>query len=910
MADLTELVAAGPKGAKSRVTKLARTLPAAGLAPLFEDVCRAFLAEGEHELAQWCFAQARKAEKDHPALLDLDRVHTVFLELAAAGGVPPTAFRDHAKALADALPPPEAHARFREIVCAAFDAGRIPYARFFPDLRRLARAAKVRKRDEEEFLAERMLRAGVVPVASHQVWAAAREPLAAVAHRDEELLKLLVAAEPRPLAEHSPEVAEEIRQWWLEALAEAGAGAHLPDEWFFTVGRRCRAEVLLRLVDQAGPRLFDGAPQEPHRGPGPDPALPPPTDPEPALTGDELVRRAAAELSAGSLACLVEGFELLEPADLPPGRLREPHITDPIDALVTTLRSGIPAELAIPPAGLPRQRKGRTVVLQHEGTLAIADCVVYGHATASLPDGTQRGLRLWRLPEELDPWCDGESFHLSRVVDGRWQTFRADGDALDSLLLTLDPATRTVRPQAPGEAEVTFPGASAPSRVRLDHDEFSRTAPDWQSKTHRQRGTIVVTAPDGTVTARLAFSPLQGKVNGLVPPPGWWPRRAPLDPEGSAALRALDRSTAERLVTAGLRGPAAAEEAVRRWLPDITHPTLVEGVAAAVRTAVGCLYRADTLRRRAGLPSAPAVSPLLQTDPDFPVGDELGRLVSLRLMAADLRQAVAETAAPADPVLLRVVELPSVQYMLGGEFGRMAGYAYPCVWAWNARSRLPDLVRAWAASEWADGTGHWRLLELVSTTGRRQRGYGGQLWRTPHGALLVLHQHDDQRTVAVEYSPDGRFAPVELDGWAQPRPPVPQTWITRERVLLLDRLLTERGHATPDPQWALDLSERTGMGVLSALRLLFGDRLGRLPSRPSTHTHDRPDRTRLMPPDLTALIKTHADEAEEHAHGLTYPQIDLFREHLMPDDPTTLWTTGPDLPRAATWWLAFTRTSP
>lgn len=226
-----DLAAAGPTGAKKMLTKAATPLPAADLAPFFEEACRGLARAGESELAFWAFGQARKVEKTHPALLDLDRVHAVFLELVPAGGVGPAALRDYAKTLAAELPAAQAHARFREVVCAGFDAGLIPYARIFPDLRTLARAAKIKKRDEEEFLAERLLRAGLVPIASHQVWAAAREPLAAVAGRDGDLLKLLVAAEPdraRHEEDSGEEIAEEIRQTWLECLAESGAGAHLP----------------------------------------------------------------------------------------------------------------------------------------------------------------------------------------------------------------------------------------------------------------------------------------------------------------------------------------------------------------------------------------------------------------------------------------------------------------------------------------------------------------------------------------------------------------------------------------------------------------------------------------------------------------------------------------------------------
>ncbi|HEV7931439.1 MAG TPA: hypothetical protein VGP70_03835, partial [Actinomadura sp.] len=72
-----ELAAAGPRAAKNAVIKLARPLPAHELAPFFEHACREFAVAGETELAAWSFAQARKAEKVHPSVLDLDRVQRV-----------------------------------------------------------------------------------------------------------------------------------------------------------------------------------------------------------------------------------------------------------------------------------------------------------------------------------------------------------------------------------------------------------------------------------------------------------------------------------------------------------------------------------------------------------------------------------------------------------------------------------------------------------------------------------------------------------------------------------------------------------------------------------------------------------------------------------------------------------------
>ncbi|MGK5551462.1 hypothetical protein ACSNOI_07590 [Actinomadura kijaniata] len=229
--DVAALAADGPRPVRTALTRAAKPLPAAELAPFFEDACRALLAAGEGDLAQWAFGQARKADGDHPGTADPDRVHAVFLELVPAGGVAPAALRGYAAFLGERHAADEAYGRFLEVLDAAFAAGVVPYARLFPDVRKLARAAKAKKKAAERDLAERMLRAGVVPVASHQVWAGLREPLAELGGSDGALLDLLVAAEPDRAfheAGGDPRIAEEIRQSWLATLAGSESGAGTP----------------------------------------------------------------------------------------------------------------------------------------------------------------------------------------------------------------------------------------------------------------------------------------------------------------------------------------------------------------------------------------------------------------------------------------------------------------------------------------------------------------------------------------------------------------------------------------------------------------------------------------------------------------------------------------------------------
>lgn len=943
-----DLAAAGPKGAKRMLTKAASPLPAAELAPFFEQACRELARAGESELAFWAFGQARKIEKDRPALLDLDRVQDVFLDLVPAGAVGPAALRDYAKTLAARLPAEEAHARFREVICTGFDAGLIPYARIFPDLRALARAAKIKKRDEEAFLAERLLRAGLMPVASHQVWAAAREPLAEVARHDGDLMELLIAAEPdraRHEEESGEEVAEEIRQMWLESLAESGAGAHLSARWFGDTGRGCAAPVLLKLVDQAGDRLFPDA--EVVYGEETDPALPPPDHrhiiPMRELDTDSPrwwergfdAGRQAADVASGPegrarFAGLLDAFvrdlgyfgnvdyaatvralwdvpetrEVLSEAvdgwkddagrpdlpflhdalhrlarltgrggllDLEPGVAEGLEPADPVDALLAALRGGIPAELAVPGDGSPHRspKAGRTIV-QHLGYLTIGERSWHGHASVTGDDGLS--LKLPQLPDGLLPWYDGSTGLLSRIQDGLWQTFRVEGETGRTLALTLDPSLATARPQAPGAAEVTFPGAAGPSEVRLS------------------RGAITVTAPDGTRTARPLFSPVMSAKGGLVPPPGWWPRRDPVDPDGSAALRRLDREGAARLLEATLAGPGAAADALESVLPEVTAPALRDGVLQAARTAAECLHLAIELRDRIGRPQPPALPALVSPVPDLPFARTTERtrwLVRQRLLARALESAAAEPPAD-EPFLVRTVSLPT-----GGHVGvgldTLAGHALPAVLPWTSGSRregVLDVLRLWANAPIGDGTGVCRILRLTPAGGEEQssaerqvvdkqleKAAPGELWRTPDGALLILdYQRRDRTATAVAYAPAGTFGTIGPHGWQAARAPVP-CWGTADRVVRLVRLLAERGPAPIDAAATVrDLAERAGFGLADAVAVC------------------------AFPAEVLD------DDIPTTGAALPFPMRDVLRERLLPDDPADLWTTGLTTDAAATWW--------
>ncbi|GAA1542088.1 hypothetical protein GCM10009678_25640 [Actinomadura kijaniata] len=942
LAALAATAAADPRKARSAVNRLARPLPAADLPPFYEEACRVFHAAGEDELATAFFTQARKVEKKHPALVDLDRLHAVFLEFAPLGVVAPTVYRDLVKLMAPELPPRVSYERFNEILDAAFAAGRVPYARIFPDARTLARAAKIKKVDAEDSLAERLLRTGALVRASHAVWDAAGEPLVRVAGRDDGLVDLLVAAEPRP---DDPETAERIREMWLWTLAAVGAGARLPAEWFFTHVRRCPSSLALQLTGQAGTL--------PRPEPSPDPALDPLvtwplpeilrpgtirtlprwwsddetlarigerlSDPrhrdqiaaelERAVTdlghysnvdyratlrrihGDtdlralllELVERWTAEVASGSLPDLAHGLSRLAPLAAHGYYGLEPDAprpapASPVEVLRAALSGGIPAELHYPYVP-PHILRWKPRMIQNGDHLTGS--IGDSFATVYTPEGILADARTVGTRGDQALWYDGdEGFFLTERVGDGWRTFRVVGHEARTCLVTLDPATVDRRPDCPPEAEVTLPGADGPTRIAY------------------ARGRITFTAPDGTVTARVFHPPFEAASSHerdgeqpLMFPPGWYARMTPVDVYGSQALRRTTRDQAERLLDAALAGPAAVAEALDEIMPDVVERPLRDGIAATARTAATCLYAALRLTAALGLPRPDGVPAWLRTHPRLPVGGQTAKLGALRRVAEILQEAASRSdAAQVHP--LGRVEVPRFAGGLWIAFGTLGGQAIEAARAWTpryTRERLLDELAAWGNTPLGDGDGRWRVHYLTSLTGDRQDAKG-ELWRTPSGAALILgyQGHPHRECYVLEHSPTGDFAPLNLPGWRQRRLPDIQGWGGTERIAAFRELLNDRGPLTFPASLARDLADRAGFTVVDAAEILF-----KYPYFVGTPR----EVVDAYPAEIHALFE--GPDGTKLKAKVPYPVQDAVRDALMPDDPADLWKSGPDLARAA-----------
>ncbi|MFD0903418.1 hypothetical protein ACFQ11_23705, partial [Actinomadura sediminis] len=594
-----------PRGARADVLRAAGALAAGAVPEFLEHAAGAFAAAGLPDEAAFLLGTARDVEDAHARLLglpaDAARAQRTFVALVPSGAVTASLLHDRLRRLATHPERETAHRWAREAVGAFFDAGTVPYPNFVADLLPVARAAAADPAAEERFVAERLLRGGLLPRAPLPVWEALDGALRGLA-ADDERLDELIAARPDPALYDDPEARAAHRRHWLRLLGLAGAGRRLSREWFRNAGPLPAGEML-RLAPAAGDRLFP--PPGRRFDPAADPvvgraAAHPLTPVKPKSRFDDEaprwrrdtdfsaiaekiedspeerrrldayvrglghygnidyravvramlehgpIRRVLAEQFAEWRAECAADLDGLEPALLRLVPLAEAvpdaavlagvEVADPVDSAWRALRAGLPEELRFPNAGT-----GPVTAVLHGDLLTLGlggeRIVVHG------PGGIVHE-RAVPLPTGTFPWFDGTDAYLSRLHDGRPETYRI----VDGGLLEVPEGERLRWPQSPASVAVTFPGAAEPVQAMLD------------------RGVLRLLA-DGRTVARRRF-PHGAEDGAVMPPPGFWPHLPPADPDGSAALRRLDRAGFARLVDAALVNARELDAEFARDLPD------------------------------------------------------------------------------------------------------------------------------------------------------------------------------------------------------------------------------------------------------------------------------------------------------------------------------------------------------
>ncbi|MCX4472641.1 hypothetical protein OOK41_20410 [Micromonospora sp. NBC_01655] len=486
------------------------------------------------------------------------------------------------------------------------------------------------------------------------------------------------------------------------------------------------------------------------------------------------------------------------------------------------------------------------------------------------PLGRADGLAGWRARRRPDGGWAGEA------VDGRSFALPAGTD-LDGKLA----------------GAVRFPGATATYGLL--------------SGGRGRNGELLLCADDGFLLGRYALDgEASTSVTGtrLLPPVAFWHFLRPRDEAGSAALRAVtDEQAGALLAEAAGLDTAQVRALVGRYLPQLTAPALVAGVAGIVEQAAG---QAARLRTLAGvLAGRGSLTELAGSAGDQgSAGTE--DAASDKLLAAGLsglirycycrgnsaRRLIARAGAAltgAVPVPVDGVELDGdVDWFYALELLPAAMYraAAPLTTP-DVRDALLTLLETCARSGLvAPGSRVRRATLVADGTGQLSQDKG-QVFEADGRRLLVLDVDTDDREVDVlEWAPTGRFGAV------------PGFRITRERILLggavtperigeFVRLVRENGPVAWRADRARALSEEAGMGHAEAVLLLAG-----LPEAAWERAEAEPARTTLGLPDPVAASVAARYWGSGRRRGGGGRVAELLGL-LLPEDPAALWADGP-----------------
>ncbi|MFH7598903.1 DNA-binding protein [Streptomyces racemochromogenes] len=484
---------------------------------------------------------------------------------------------------------------------------------------------------------------------------------------------------------------------------------------------------------------------------------------------------------------------------------------------------------------------------------------------------------------------------------------------------------------AGGRVGVPEGGARPDAAVRLPGDERPRAlTSDWR--------TLSLRDPEGAVTARTATQH-HGAPHAAgaaeLPPLAYWYCLRPRDPEGSAALRALDAPAAGAL----LKAAAAAERReelpalVREALPAIGSPVLVGGVVDVLRSA---LVQRKALARVAeslsGRPERP--KPAVQRGPADQLLDAAlhgltgtpyhrsygGEADASFALLRALGRAAADTAAEA--VAGRVhVDVPklagSSSFPWAGLFleapaavayrAAVTGAAGTTDEQRTALCRMLAEVDALGLSSAEASAARWRRLTVRIDTAHllgadgRERGRGSRhraVLPLGGGALLALNEQTAEyprgrQFDALLHDPAGVFAvPAPYTGAGEAvtvgDPERGAGWL----AAFLEQA-AERGPAPWFPSAAEEFGRLTGVSAAAAALVVAG--------LPYLETYERG----FLPADARKLLGVKATEAAHARDDLRGLSPEVRRElvaALLPADPARLWTDGPDAAAAARVW--------
>ncbi|WP_405651552.1 DNA-binding protein [Streptomyces sp. NBC_00019] len=463
-------------------------------------------------------------------------------------------------------------------------------------------------------------------------------------------------------------------------------------------------------------------------------------------------------------------------------------------------------------------------------------------------------------------------------------------------------------------ALVVFPGAERASAVVRNN---------WQ---------LELVDADGTVTAWAKTDRTPGDFGEgtlLLPPVQYWECLTPRDPEGSKALRNIDRDTAAALLAAAASDDKKAlPDAIGALLP-VTHEALVTGIAGVARYAAAqqAVLDAAAVRLTRALegdledegPAGPADSILSAATSGLGTskgywwnGDHEADTVfrSLRVLAR--AAGLAETALPDRPDVRLHLDghlLPVGQPDLESLLDRAAALAYRAA-SGTTTEEHREVLRTLLAEFDRLGLGpaasaHWRKVSLHvpaatlrTSAGQWRDGSWNGLLPLADGAFLAVTGRrllDDDGGTFTGYfqDPAGRF-----------ETPQPYKVLTSEPLgedADTERLgrflaeLAERGPAPWFPAAAEEFARLTGVTETMARLIVAG--------LPGIDVYERS----FLSTEARTLIGVKvapAAVAKDELSAVDSMVRAAVVGALTPTEPARLWTEGPDVAAAAAVWNA------
>ncbi|MFJ1706050.1 DNA-binding protein [Kitasatospora sp. NPDC088346] len=435
-----------------------------------------------------------------------------------------------------------------------------------------------------------------------------------------------------------------------------------------------------------------------------------------------------------------------------------------------------------------------------------------------------------------------------------------------------------------------------------------------------------------TATARTDHAPGTFAEGSLaLPPLRYWHLLQPRDPQGSRALRRIDRDTTAALIKAAAaadaKKPQELLDAVRALLPEVGHDALVAGIAGIVRFATAQQLALDAVAERlekqlSGTGTEPEEEPEGPTDQQ--IRDALNGLGyhrgwygaehshdvlrQTRALARAVRGEVEPT--PAGTVHVDAPALPGERLNwidLGSLAPATAFRVAVATTAPEERGALHALALELDALGLATATGsaHWRQSRvhldgshLLDTDGSRRSAYVDALLPQGDGAFVAVVAVDtadngDAECTVLHHDPSGRFvvpAPYALRSTG-PIPAGP----THDLLPAVLARLADHGPAPWFPAAAEEFARLTGVTETMARLVVAG--------LPAVDSYER----NFLAPEVRTLLGVKVADAavaKEELRGLAADTRRAVVAALLPAEPDRLWTEGPDVAAAAEVWIA------